>query len=57
MGVLKTPLDVWHRAPATEEIFDFSFSEYFHAFVLPYYLKRSSEVTSGEKLFELIGTL
>ena len=55
MGVLKTPLDEWHRAPATEEIFDFSFLEYFHAFVLPYYMERNSEITSGEKLFELAG--
>ncbi len=53
LGVLKTPLDDWRRAPATAEILDFSFLEYFHAFVLPYYMERNSEITSAKEMFEL----
>lgn len=54
MGILKTPLRTLQRAASTEEILDFSYVEYFYAFVFPYFQNRDSEITSPEKMFELM---
>lgn len=54
MGVLKTPLSSLRRTAAFDEIFDFSFMEYFYAFVLPYFTAQSSEFSSAAEMFELM---
>jgi len=53
MGVLATPLNPLHRAPATDEILDYSFMEYFYAFVWPYYRDLEREFSSVQRMFEL----
>ncbi|MES2477011.1 MAG: VacJ family lipoprotein [Verrucomicrobiota bacterium] len=40
MGILKTPLDDWRRDPAYDEILNYTYSDYFKSFVLPYYAER-----------------
>jgi ABC-type transporter lipoprotein component MlaA len=52
LGVLKTPLDPRRRSAASREILDFSFREYFFAFVVPYYLKRDPRITSEHQMFD-----
>lgn len=53
MGVLKTKLTDWSRANAYREILEFSYMEYFYAFVLPYFQERSPEIRSEEDLIRL----
>lgn len=53
-GILKNPLDPWRRAPVSDEIFDFSFMEYFYAFVLPSGMERDEHIDTGRKMFELL---
>ena len=52
MGVLKTPRSSWRRSSASREIFEFSFMEYFYAFVLPYYQRLDPSIESPENFFE-----
>ncbi len=52
MGVLKTPRSSWRRWAASREIFEFSFMEYFYAFVLPYYQRLDPSIESPEDFFE-----
>lgn len=40
MGVLQTPLSQWRREPAYQEILGYSYADYFHRFVAPYYHSR-----------------
>ena len=56
-GVLQTPISSWHREPLYNEILDYSFSDYFARFAVPYYqqkgisadkLKRDVDLTSQE---------
>lgn len=54
MGILKSRLDPLRRAPASDEIFDFSFMEYFYAFVLPCCVKKDSTIASAQQMFELM---
>jgi ABC-type transporter lipoprotein component MlaA len=51
MGVLKTPRSSWRRSSASREIFEFSFMEYFYAFVLPYYQALDPSIESPEDFF------
>ena len=57
MGVLKTELSTSQRSPIYDEIEDFSFIEYFYAFLLPYYAGKRNDITLDDagaaKLFEL----
>jgi ABC-type transporter lipoprotein component MlaA/pimeloyl-ACP methyl ester carboxylesterase len=53
MGILKTPLNDWRRDPAYDEILNYSYSDYYKSFVLPYYAKRgitSSDFTREDNL-------
>lgn len=50
-GVLKTPLIENQRGPAYREISEYSFLEYFYAFVLPYYLERDTSISNAEDMF------
>lgn len=52
LHVLKTPLDARRRNGVTREILDFSYREYFFAFVAPYYMKRHPDITSEPQLFD-----
>jgi ABC-type transporter lipoprotein component MlaA len=52
MGVLKTERSSWRRSSASREIFEFSFMEYFYAFVLPYYQQIDPSIHSPEAFFE-----
>jgi ABC-type transporter lipoprotein component MlaA len=52
MGVLQTERSWWRRSSASREIFEFSFMEYFYAFVLPYYQKLDPSLNSPEIFFE-----
>jgi hypothetical protein len=52
MGVLQTERSAWRRSSASREILEFSFMEYFYAFVLPYYQKLDPTITSPEDFFE-----
>jgi ABC-type transporter lipoprotein component MlaA len=52
MGVLKTERSSWRRSSASREILEFSFMEYFYAFVLPYYQRLDPSITSPEDFFE-----
>jgi hypothetical protein len=52
MGVLKTPRSSWRRSAASREILEFSFMEYFYAFVLPYYQQLDPTIHSPEDFFE-----
>jgi ABC-type transporter lipoprotein component MlaA len=45
MGVLLTPLVDDERGPAYAEMADYSFMEYFYAFLLPYYTQRDPSLT------------
>ncbi len=40
MGVLQTPLSSWRRDPCYNEILQYSFTDYFLRFVIPYYKQR-----------------
>lgn len=40
MSVLQTPLSKWRRVPCYNEILQYSFDDYYHRFVLPYYQKK-----------------
>jgi hypothetical protein len=53
IGVLQTPLDPWRRAPASDEIFDFSFMDYFYVFLRPCYEEQRGAVASEEEMFAL----
>ncbi len=53
-GVLKSPLDRWRRAPVSDEIFDFSFIEYFYAFVLPWYTGDEYSIDAERAMFTLL---
>ena len=53
-GVLKSPLDPWRRAPVSDEIFDFSFIEYFYAFVLPWCMEDEYTSDAERTMFELL---
>ncbi|MBI4880822.1 MAG: VacJ family lipoprotein [Planctomycetes bacterium] len=50
MGVLLTSLSGPSRGPAYDEIFDYSYMEYIHAFVLPYYMNERKLVKSAEDM-------
>ncbi|MEY4483467.1 MAG: hypothetical protein RL693_919 [Verrucomicrobiota bacterium] len=39
-GVLRTPLSKWRRVPCYDEILQYSFDDYYHRFVLPYYKEK-----------------
>ncbi len=54
MGVLKSRLDPLRRAPASDEIFDFSFMEYFYAFVLPCCIQQDNAIASAQEMFALM---
>ncbi len=54
MGVLRTPLNAWWRNPASREILEYSYWEYFYAFMLPYYLQRDSETRTAEQLLSAV---
>jgi hypothetical protein len=47
-GVLKTPRSMLRRATAFREASEYSFLEYFYAFVLPYYAKRDARLSFDE---------
>jgi len=49
-GVLETPRGWFTRAPAYDEIADYSFSEYMFGFVLPYYRDRLQVLARAEDL-------
>jgi hypothetical protein len=51
MGVLQTPLVADERGPAYAEIAEYSFMEYFYAFVLPYYIERDPSITNDREIF------
>ena len=53
LGVLQTKRGWFRRSAAYEEIFDYSFMEYFYAFVLPYYLERDPRITGSDRMLEL----
>ena len=53
-GILKSRLDPLRRAPVSDEILDFSFLEYFHAFVLPCCMERDATIDTGEEMFKLM---
>ncbi len=53
LGVLQTQRSWFRRSVAYEEIFDYSYMEYFYAFVLPYYLERDPRTTSPDQLLAL----
>jgi ABC-type transporter lipoprotein component MlaA/pimeloyl-ACP methyl ester carboxylesterase len=40
MGVLATPLSRWNREAAYQEIYNYSYRDYYRSFALPYYQKR-----------------
>ena len=46
-GVLQTPISSWHREPLYNEILDYSFSDYFARFAVPYYQQKG---ISADKL-------
>jgi len=48
MGVLKTELSASQRAPAYQEISEFSYIEYLYAFLLPYYAGLRDDITYDE---------
>ena len=50
LGVLQTKPGWFRRNAAYAEIFDYSYMEYFYAFVLPYYLERDPSITSPESM-------
>lgn len=51
-GVLASPLYWLWREPAYREITEYSFMEYFYAFVLPYILEEGSSVHDADSLFD-----
>jgi len=57
MGVLKTELSSSQRLPAYAEISEFSYLEYFYAFLLPYFSEQLDDVSYDEegaqRLFDL----
>jgi ABC-type transporter lipoprotein component MlaA len=50
LGVLRTQRSGFRRWAAYEEIADYSYSEYFYGFVLPYYRDRLGLVASAEQM-------
>jgi ABC-type transporter lipoprotein component MlaA len=52
LGFLKTPRHPLRRVPASREILEFSYEEYFYAFVLPTVLPLDAQLTSADDLFE-----
>jgi ABC-type transporter lipoprotein component MlaA len=52
MGVLLTPLIDDERGPAYAEIVEYSFMEYFYAFVLPYYSERDASISGARDMFQ-----
>jgi len=52
LGVLRTRRSWWRRQSAYIEMGDYSFAEYFYAFVLPYYRDRRHVVASAAELIE-----
>ncbi|MFH0944846.1 MAG: MlaA family lipoprotein [Planctomycetota bacterium] len=53
LGVLRTDLSGPSRAPAYEEILDYSFMEYYYAFILPYFIKHRDDIRSEEDLLRM----
>ena len=53
LGVLLTDLSGPARGPSYEEIFDYSYMEYFYAFILPYFSERRGDLKSAEDLIRL----
>lgn len=53
-GVLLTKRSRLHMAPAFREASEYSYMEYFYAFVLPYYAERDSDITLDTAGAELI---
>ncbi len=53
MGVIGCELDLDRRAPATREILEFSYIEYFYAFVLPYFQAYDRAVDSADDMFSM----
>jgi len=49
-GVLKQPLDKWKREPVYREIMNYSFTDYLHLFVEPYYKTRGIDLANQETL-------
>jgi len=52
MNVLQTERSSWRRSSASREILEFSFMEYFYAFVLPYFQELDPSIQSAEDFFE-----
>ena len=50
LGVLATELGGVSRGPSYSEIFDYSYMEYFYAFVLPYFTRQHTEIKSEADL-------
>ena len=53
LGVLKTPVTSFRRANSYREIFEFSYMEYYYAFVLPYFIENSSQVRGPDDMIRL----
>ena len=53
LDALQTKRRWFRRSAAYEEIFDYSFMDYFYAFVLPYYLERDPCITGPDRMLEL----
>jgi len=53
LGVLLTDLSGPARKPAYEEIFDYSYLEYFYAFVVPYFSRHRDDFRSAEDMVRL----
>lgn len=43
-GILKNPVDPWHREPAYQEILQYSYRDYLDQFAAPYYKKRGIDL-------------
>ena len=50
-SILKNPLNPLRRAPVSNEILDYSFLEYFYAFVLPCCQQRERAATTADEMF------
>ncbi|MFH0946990.1 MAG: MlaA family lipoprotein [Planctomycetota bacterium] len=53
LGVLATSLSGVSRGPAYSEIIEYSYMEYFYAFVLPYFVKHRSDVKGEQDMIAL----
>ena len=53
LGVLATKLSGVSRGPAYSEIIEYSYMEYFYAFVLPYFMKHHADVKNEQDMIRL----